>query len=711
MTKKTLVKQRDITDCGAACLSSIAAFYSLHLSVAKIRQIAGTDKKGTTLFGMIKAAEQLGFDAKAVRGSIESLPDVPFPAIAHVIINNGMNHYVVLYGVGKKSVSIMDPGTGRMEKIPLAKFSEMWTGVLAFLQPNGNFEIRDETVSTLSRFWFLLRPHKYYLFQALIGALLFTILGLSTSIYIQKIMDFVIPNQNIGLLNLLGTSMVLILVFQVIVNVFKSIYVLKIGQQLDAQLILGYHRHVLKLPQSFFDGMKTGEILSRISDAVKIRIFINEIGIDIIINLLVVLFSFYLMFNYYWKLAVLILLIIPLYSVLFLIMNRLNRKIERKVIEQGAELESQLIETINNISTIKSLGLHETAQLKTEVRFVNLLGSIYRSTINGIFSSNSSMIIANLFTIILLWVGAGYVVDGLLSPGELMSFYALTGYFTGPIGSLIGSNKVYQNAKIAADRLFEIVDLNLDAQNELVELSNSDNLDIIFENVKFRYGSRATIFDDLNLRIEQGKISAIIGSSGGGKSTIASLIKKQYEIEFGKISIGNYDLSTITAQSINQILGYVPQNIELFGGSILENIAPGDFDPDVKRIYSLIDEFGAKFILEYPNGLMTMVGENGVNLSGGQQQLVALLRAIYRDPSILILDEATSALDKQTEYRIQNCLKKRNKSGLTVLSISHKYEIAKEADHVFFLQSGKVFGNGTHDYLLNTLEEYKDHWQ
>ena len=344
---KITIKQHDITDCGAACLASISSHYNLQLPISRIRQYAGTDKKGTNVLGLIEASEKLGFEAKGVRGELDSLFKIPKPAIAHIIVQEQLHHYVVIYEVTKEYIKIMDPGDGKIHKKAHKEFIKEWTGVLVLLLPKEEFTPTNEKVSVLKRFWFLLKPHKFALLQALIGAIIYTLLGFSTSIYIQKITDYVLVGGNTKLLNLLSVIMLILLVLQIIIGVFKDVFLIKSGQQIDARLILGYYKHLLKLPQQFFDTMRVGEIISRINDAVKIRAFINDVSLSLTANILILFFSFGIMFLYYSKLALIMLLVIPLYLVVYVIVNKLNKKTERKIMESSAELESQLVQSLN----------------------------------------------------------------------------------------------------------------------------------------------------------------------------------------------------------------------------------------------------------------------------------------------------------------------------------------------------------------------------
>jgi ATP-binding cassette, subfamily C, bacteriocin exporter len=706
------IKQRDLTDCGATCLASVAAYYDLKLPVAKIRQWAGTDKKGTSAWGLVKAAEKMGLNAKGVKAEPEALAEIPCPAIAHVIRNKQWQHYVVIYRVTPREIKIMDPGNGEIKKIKPDDFSREWTGVLLLLSPSENFEARNEKTSNFNRFVFLLYPHRKILVQALTGAVIYTLLGLTTSVYIQKITDHVLINGNKNLLNLLSIGMVVILLLQLFIGTVQSVFVLRTGQLIDARLILGYYKHLLKLPQSFFDTMRSGEIISRINDSVKIRAFINDTMISFLVNLFIVLFAFTLMFIYSWKLALIIFLVVPLYIVLYILINRFNKKRERKNMECAAEVESQLVESIQSIKTIKQLSMEDSANTKTETRFINLLYSAYKSGLNSLFAGNASMFISRFFTIILLWTGSLFVLNQEITPGELMSFYALISYFTGPVSGLIGMNKTLQNATIAADRLFEIMDLEQEAEGKLMESPDFQNGDVVFKNVSFSYGTRMDVFQNFNLTIRKNKITALLGESGSGKTTIASLLQKIYPVNEGAVYIGDTNIRYIRNQSLRQLVGIVPQNLDLFAGTVTENIAPGEFTPDMSRIVSICKQLGMmNFIENLPAGFNTLIGEQGAILSGGEKQRLAIARALYRNPRILILDEATSSLDSESEQEIFATLKNLPKQEKTILIIAHRLSTVLLADHIVVLNKGKILEQGSHKKLYAKKGAYYSLWQ
>lgn len=705
------VKQHDFKDCGAACLASIGNHYGIKLPISRIRQFASTDKRGTNVLGMIEAAERMGLTAKGVKGDFEALLQIPLPAVAHLILDNKLHHYVVVYKTTKKKIVVMDPGTGKMVIYSHQDFKKVWSGVLILFSKAEEFIRKNDKVSATKRFWRLVQPHKTVLLQALVGAVVFTVLGLSTSIYVQKITDYVLVGGNLKLLNLLSFGMILIVILQTYIGIKKSVFVLKTGQLIDAKLILGYYTHLLELPQRFFDTMQIGEITSRINDAVKIRAFINNVAIDLIVNVFIIVFSFALMFTYYWKLAVVILLVIPFYLLIYGLMNYLNKKVERRLMEDSADLQTQLVESITHVRTVKEFGIEDYSNLRTENRFVKLLFTIYKSGANSIFSGSSSKFLSSVFTIILLWVGSRYVIQGEITTGELFSFYALIGYFTSPVASLIGMNKTIQNALIAADRLFEIMDLERENRENKIALSKENLGDIRFENVDFRYGSRAEIFKDFTATIKHNQVTAIVGESGSGKTTLISIIQNLYPIKNGKVYVGDYDMKHIDYKNLRSLIGVIPQDVNLFSGTIIENIALGEAFPSMERVLNLCNQLEiTKFVEKLPNGFETYIGENGALLSGGQKQRIAIARALYKNPEILLMDEATSALDTSSEEIVKKTINKFKSLGKTVIVIAHRLSTIANADTILVLKEGSIVETGNHKDLLESKGVYFDLW-
>lgn len=713
MKHRIKIRQHDITDCGAACLASVAAFHKLKMPVSRIRQLASTDRKGTNILGMIEAAQKMGFSAKGVKGPFECLYKIPRPAVMHLVVKEVLHHFVVFYSITAKYVTIMDPADGKLHKMRHDEFRKAWTGVIVLLVPSDVFHAGDHKESIPKRFFRLLAPHRSVMIQALFGAGIYSVLGLATSIYVKHIVDHVLPDGNVNLLNLMGMIMIVILIMKIYINVMKSVIALRTGQKIDATLILGYYKHLLTLPQRFFDTMRVGEIISRVNDAIKIRAFINNVTLDVMVNLLILIFTLGLMFAYSWKLGIVILTGIPLYGFVYYVFNRMNKVYLRRIMENAADLESHLVESLNGISTIKQFGTEYAANIKSESRFIKLLKSTYISSRNTILSVNTTELIAGSLTIGILWFGSVRVINQEITAGTLLSFYALLAYLISPMAYLINSNQLVQDALIAADRLFQIMDLEREETDENKIMLTREILgDICFSHVSFRYGTRVQIFENFSLVIPKGKTTAFVGESGSGKTSLVALLLKLYPLQAGSIEIGNYNLQHVSNSSLRKLIGVVPQNIELFAGSVIENIALGDFEPAMKKVIDICEFLNIRdFIEGLPGGFYSILGEHGVSLSGGERQRIAIARALYYDPEIIILDEATSALDSASENYIKRAidnLKTRNK---TIIIIAHRLSTVMMADKICVLEKGALVEEGTHNELIRTKGKYYHMWK
>jgi len=712
MKRSVKVRQQDITDCGAACLASVAGWYGLKYPIARIRQYASTDQKGTNILGIIEAAEKLGMVAKGVRGSKEAVKSIPLPAIAHLKLPNGLLHFVVLYKINSRWITCMDPIDGKIRRKSTEEFIEEWTGVLVLLSPMQDFRAGNLKTSLKKKIFEIIRPASGLILQALAGAFAFSILGLATSVYVQKIIDHILPGQNTNLLNLLSILMIILLVFRVFIGGSKSIFLMKAGQYIDGALILGYYRHLLTLPQRFFDTMRTGELISRINDAVKIRHFISEVSVELTVNVFIIIITLACCLFISLKAAIILLVALPVYAVIYLIFNAFNKKVLRRMMERSADLESQLVESIQGIRTIKTLSLQKFSNSRTESGFTELLRVGFKGGKMTIHANYLASFITGLTTIILLWAGSYQVMNLELTPGDLMMLYTLFGYMLGPVTSLISMNRTIQDALIAADRLFQVLDLESEEPASLsVDLSRQEIESVCFENVSFRYGSRANIFEDLNLRLEAGKIYGIVGESGCGKSTIVSMLMKSYPVAGGKITINKTGIENINTTSLRSTIGLVPQHIDLFTGSILENIVPGETEPDLTRILRLCELSGLQQLIDkLPEGIHSMIGEYGIQLSGGEKQKLALARALYNEPELLILDEATSSLDAYSVSRFNEIIMQLKEAGKTIVIIAHRLNTTRFADRIICIQGGKVVEEGSHSELIDKMGFYYGLW-
>lgn len=713
--KFTCVKQHDIQDCGAACLATISKTYGLNISISRIREFAGTDTLGTNAIGMVQAAERLGFSAKAVKGTAESLyTDFPLPAIAHVLIDQSLLHYVVIHKINKKKkqITIADPAKG-IRILSEEEFLSLWSKVLIILVPTQNFEKGNQNQGVLRRFFQLLTPQKALLFNVFLASIIITILGIVASFYFKFLMDDILPNNLRGTLNVISIGFLFLYVFQTILSAFRSHLLLYLSQRLDIPLILGYYKHVLQLPMNFFGTRKVGEIISRFMDASKIRDAISGSTLTLMIDTIMVFAGGIILFIQSSILFGIAVVIAILYGIIAWTFNKSYKKNQQEIMEQNSQVTSYLVESLQGIETVKSFNAEDRSDFETEKRFVKLLKTVFKGGILQNAQGSLKAIVQLSGGLIILWVGSIQVMDGNMSIGQLFTFNALLVYFLDPIRNLINLQLSMQTAIVSAERLAEILDLELEKdETEYKKLAPKKLLGKIdFHNVDFRYGTRELVLKDINMKINTGERIALVGESGSGKTTLAKLLLNFYQVEKGEILIDDFNIQDINRDLLRQRIGYIPQNIFLFSGTVQENLMLGNANATMEEIIEVCKITTVHdFINQMPLRYNTHLDENGTNLSGGQRQRLALARAIIKKPDILIMDEATSNLDSTTEKAIENLIKE-NFREMTMVIIAHRLSTIRSCDKIFVMDQGQIIEAGTHEGLLMKKNKYYELWE
>jgi ABC-type bacteriocin transporter len=711
------VKQRESNDCGVACLASIAAHYGLRLPLPKLHHLAGTGRTGTTVLGLIQAATSVGFVAKGVRASYPALVDLAKPLIAHVLMS-GQQHFVAVYEATPNHVVYMDPQHGAVHRVTPEQFESSWQGVLIILAPGVGFTSRDETVSSITRIRGLAREHASALVTAAFGTLMTTLFGLAGIIYLRVVIDRVLPPRNHALLMELSLGMLVVIVCQLALSVSQRLLLQRVARSIDNNLILGYYTHLLRLPYRFFAGRRVGDSISRINDAVRIRQFVSSTLVNVALNASLVLAALGLMLVFSWRLALLLAVLLPVYALVYAIADRINRHNQRTLMEAGADLQAWLVESLDGIASIKHFGLEGFASLQTERRLERLMNSVNRSERVSIAADGASATLSRIAAVIALWAGGVMVMNRLVTTGELLSLYALVGFLSGPVGALVNVSGETRDALIAADRLFEVLDLPdertgvVESEIRQVELEAELTGDVVFDDVSFRYGAGPIVLRHLSFTIPAEKITAVVGASGSGKSTIVALLHKLESGYEGNIQIGRANLADVAVDTVRRRIGVVPQKVEIFSGTVFSNIALGDANPDIDRVKSLSHRVGiAKFVEAMPQQFNSPLGEHGITLSGGQRQRIAIARALYREPSLLILDEGTSSLDTASERQIQNTLAEvLEEKAKTIIIIAHRLSTVVNADKIVVFEHGSVVESGTHAELLSKRAFYYRLW-
>ncbi len=702
------IKQHDITDCGAACLATISKQYGLSTSITKIREIAGTDKMGTNAYGMVKAAEQLGFTAKAVKGNQEAFfSEFPLPAIAHVIVDGSLLHYVVIHKISKKQVVVADPAKGIVKKTPEDFFKE-WTGILILLVPAQTFKKGNETKSIFERFWGLLLPQKRLVFDIFVASLVVTILGILGAFYFQIIIDDILTAGLVKTLHVLSIGVIMLKLFSVLLSVMRTQLLVYLSQKLDIALLLGYYDHVLKLPMNFFGTRKVGEIISRFQDASSIRDAISNATLTVMIDTLMAVAGGLILFFKNKVLFSIAFFMVILYAILVLVFNRPYKKANEKQMENNAQLTSYLVESLNGIQTVKAFNGERTVQTETEFKFIRLLKSIFKLACISNAQEGLKTFVEAVGGVVILWVGAYSVLQGNMTIGSLVSFNALLVYFLDPIKNLINLQPTLQTAMVASDRLGEVLDLEIEKnetqQHKVAPASLKG--DISIQNVSFRYGTRQLVLEHFSMDVKCGERVAIVGESGAGKTTIAKLLLNLYQYETGTITIADYALPDIELETLREKIAYIPQETFLFSGTILENLTFGLENVNMEEVIhcakmAQIHEFVNALPLRYE----THLDENGSNLSGGQRQRIAIARAMLKRPDILILDEATSNLDAVTEKAIQETIDSYSEQMTTII-IAHRLSTIRRCDRIFVMEKGNIIESGSHDELMALKNGY-----
>jgi len=712
-TRFHCVRQMDGSDCGAASLATIARHHGLQFGLQAMRDLAGTDRVGTNLLGLIQAAERIGFTAKAVKGPYAALAQAPLPAVAHVQTPEGLGHFVVLYRAGKKSVVIADPAKG-VQTLPREEFSRRWTGYLLLMTPDETRPASDASGNSISptrRFLGLLRLHRGVLLEAVACAVLMMLLGISTSYFVQHLVDSVLVLGETRLLNALGVGMAAIVLFRTLFGMLRHYLLAYVGRKIDLSLISGYSRHILSLPLNFFEMRQVGEILSRVNDASKVREAISGATLTAAVDGVVVVCTAAVLWMYDTRLALVATLFAPAWLVVAVLHHPATRRRSREAMEAAARLSAHFVENISGVETFKAFGAERARMEEGEHRLVGLVQSIFSLQMLSISMSALGGLLTGLAGIVILWYGGHRVIAGALTIGELMFFYTLLGYLLDPLVRLATVNLQIQDALVAVDRLFQVMDLDPEPINARKAAFAGIREGVELRNVSFRYGCRESVLKELNLRIPAGSTVAIVGESGCGKSTLLKLLMRFYDPSEGQVAVDGVDLRDFDLAGLRSRIGIVSQEPFIVNGTLRENIALGAPEAELNEIIAAARAAGLEdFIARLPERYETNIGERGANLSGGERQRLAIARALLRKPALLIFDEATSHLDTATERAIQENLRGVF-AGKTVLLVAHRLSTIREADLIYVMHQGRVVEQGDHHSLMASGGRYAQLWR
>ena len=709
--KYQVVLQHSEEDCGVACIATVAKHYGRTCAIGRVREAVGTLSRGTTLLGLRRGAEALGFNARQVKASeqlLDSLHKAPLPAIIHW---KG-NHWVVLYAQKGKKYVISDPGVGIRYLTRQELLRDWGNGVMLLLQPDDSRfnEQPDDQVGGFGRYLARVWPYRFILAQAIAINFAVGLLSLASPLMMQLLTDDVLVRGDTQLLTTVAIGVIVMNLFRSIVTLVQSHLIGHFSQRLQLGLILEYGRKLLHLPLSYFEGRRSGEVVSRIADVNAINSLVSQIVLGLPSQFFIALVSLGLMLFYSWGLTLASIAAFAIVTLVNLLFLPALRQKTRSQIVLGTENQGFLVETFRGVQVLKTTGATGQAWQEYQTNFGRLANLSWSTMKLGLYTSTITNIFSTCTNVTLLWLGSYLVINQTLSLGQLLAFNGMSGNFLGFLSSAIGLVDEFITAQIVIQRLTEVIDATPEDANDgkKPEAGILGNADITCTDLNFHHAGRVDLLENFSLTIRGGIVIALIGKSGCGKSTLAKLIAGLYSPQSGNIRYGLYNQQDLSLECLRQQVVLVPQEPHFWSRSIIDNFRFSYPQISFEQIVQACSIAGAdEFISKLPDTYQTVLGEFGANLSGGQRQRLAIARAIVTEPPILILDESTGALDPVSEAQVLDQLL-HHRQGKTTIMISHRPKVIGRVDWIVVLESGHLKIQGTLEDLRSFDGDHLD---
>jgi ATP-binding cassette subfamily B protein len=706
--KYPVVRQYDRIDCGPAALLSVLKYYKGADNLVHIREITNTDNQGSSLQGLAKGARALGFDAKGVTGQYEDLLQERMPCIAHIIIEDGLQHFVVVYKTYFNSVIIGDPAKGLL-KLHKEEFIKMWKRKAVLLIKLKGKVYESNQKGTFNWIKAYLIKDKAWIYQAVFLGILYTIFGLLTAIFIQWLIDRFIPEGNYTKIILTGTILFLLLILRAITGYFRQRFLVILNRKIIININAEFITHLFQLPKKFFDTRKTGDITARINDTIKIQQAIIKIAGTTIIDGLIIIGSFVFIWQFSNILAWISLVFIPIYgSILFFSIQGLKQQ-QNEVMKSYARAESTYIDSLKGIDDIITYNVCQVFSKLNRSLFVlyqNKLENIgFTQARLSLFSDAYSAII----TICLLIAGALLVIQSDLLLGKMMASYALLANMIPAVNGLIDSNISLQGASIASRRLRDLLLVERE-KNEGKKLFKM-NKSLVMKEGSFAWANNNDVFNNVSIEIKKGRITAIWGPNGSGKSTMVHILQRKYFLDSGSIFVDNLSAQEIDIVDYRKNIGVVPTDVKIFNGTLVDNITLGRPVKSINHLSKIMANNGlAEFVKRFENGFFTLLGEGGRGLSVGEKQMLGVSRAIMNLPEVLILDEGINSIDAHTAVSILDILINYAKCHAVVI-ITHNLITLTKANYLYILKDGIIFQEGDPRLLIAQEGCFQQAWR
>jgi len=709
-------KQLDAMDCGPSCLRMIARYYGKHFTLQTLRDKSHLTREGVSMLGIAKAAEAIGMQTMGVSLTWERLRDeAPLPVIVHW----QQNHFVVVYKIRKNKVYVSDPAFGHAVYTK-EEFLKSWIstrqegeakGSALLLQPTPDFLNQEDEPIKKSGFRYLLRylaPYRRYVYHLVLGLILGSIVQFLLPFLFQSIVDFGITNQDLNFIYLVLLFQFVLILSQMGIDFIRRWILLHLGTRVNISLISDFLSKLMKLPVGFFDTKLTGDILQRIGDHRRIETFLTTSSLTILFSMVNLVVFAIIMAIYSIKILLIFLVGAILYFLWISIFMKRRRTLDQKYFIKMAQNQSKLIQIIHGIREIKLNNAERSSQwewkeIQAGVFRVNMrtLSLNQYQEAGGVFINETKNILINV-------VAAIAVVNGSLTLGTLLAISYILGQLNGPIEQMISFLHKAQDAKISLERLGEIHETEDEYQREtgVTVLPTIDKLSIRDLDFSYPGALPRNVLEGITMTLKKDTVTALVGVSGSGKSTLVKLLLGFYPPGKGDIRAGDMNIQMMQPDLWRKQCGVVMQDGFIFSDTIARNIAMGEQDINTDQLLyaarmACIDDF----IDRLPLGYNTVIGQEGLTLSGGEEQRILIARAIYKNPGFLFLDEGTSALDANNERRIMENLQLVFR-GKTVLIVAHRLSTVKNADQIIVLDQGHIVEQGKHNSLIAKKGHY-----
>ncbi|HEY9627456.1 MAG TPA: peptidase domain-containing ABC transporter [Coleofasciculaceae cyanobacterium] len=709
--KYPLVLQHSEEDCGAACLASIAKGCGRTFTLNRVREAVGTGQLGTTLLGLRRGAEALGFFARSAAASPEILDrahDIPLPAVIHW---QG-NHWVVLYGKRGDRYVVGDPAIG-IRYLSEAELTEAWADwVILLVQPDPSrfYAQDDDKIGGIEQFFLRLLPYRSILLEAVLCVTIIGLLSLASPFFIQVLTDEVLIQGDTRLLLGIVVAIVVMYLVRSGLSLVADNLIANFAQRLELELILEFGKHILQLPLTYYEVRRSGEVVSRLRDIEEINRLVSDVIVNLPSSILIAIASLGLMVFYSWKLAIVAVIAAIVMTLSTVVFQPILQQKTRRAMVLETENQGVLVETFKGALTLKTTGAAPQFWDELQSRFGRLANLMFSTTQIGIFNGTFSGLVSDIGGTVLLGMGSLLVINRELSIGQLLAFTTLNRNVVGLMDELVDLVDDLIRVRTANARLQEVIMATPETQDDDKKpwVTLPQAAEIACVDLNFHYPGRVELLKNFSLQIPGGQTIALIGKSGCGKSTLAKMIAGLYPPQSGNIRLGMYNAQDLSLECLRQQVVLVPQDAHFWSRSILENFRMGNPHLSFEQIVQACQLTGADdFISRLPEKYQTILGEFGSTVSGGQRQRLAIARALANDPPILILDESTAGLDPSSEAQLLKQLLS-HRQGKTTILISHRPNVIALADWIVFLANGQLERQGTVTDLRSTLGDHLD---